>query len=113
MFSRCWRCCRLPSGPFLGLTKRIEELQAQQAGANHKRLIQRTKCTYVDRRLRAEEKLGPPTQNVSCPAGRLDGFHACKIDQSQLREDILNGMFNLDYSEEESLKRAQEPSSSD
>ena len=95
------------------ITKRIEQLQEQQAAENHKRLVRRTKCTYADRRQRAEEKLGTPIPDVPCPAGRLDGFHVCKIDQSQLRDDILTGMLYLDYSEEQCLKRAQESSSSD
>ena len=101
------------SGGVGWLTKRIEQLQEQQAAANHKRLVLRTKCTYEDRRQRAEENLGPPTPDVPCPAGRLDDFHVCKIDQSQLRKDILSGMLYLDYSEEECLKRAQKSSSSD
>ena len=101
------------SGVVGWLSKRIEQLQEQQAAENHKRLVLRTKCTYADRRQRAEEKLGPPIPDVPCPAGRLDGFHVCKIDQSQLREDILNGMLLLDYSEEECLKSAQESSTSD
>ena len=101
------------SGGVGWLAKRLEQLQEQQAAASHKRLVLRTKCTYADRRRRAEAELGPPTPEVPCPAGRLDGFHVCKIDQSQLREDILNGMLYLDYSEEECLKRAQKPSSSE
>ena len=49
------------------ISRRIEQLQAQQAAKNHERLVLKTKCTYADRRRRLEEELGPPPEQVPCP----------------------------------------------
>jgi len=95
------------------ISRRIDQLQAQQAAEKHERLVLKTKCTYADRRRRAEEKAGPPTKQVPCPTPWPSGYHPCKVNVAAARRLYLDGQMRLDHSEEACLKRAQESSSSD
>ena len=94
------------STPVAWLHGEVTRFQALRAASNYKRLVLKTKCTYADRRKRAEQELGPLKPNVPCPAGDVIGWHPCKFDQKANRRNLLENMLSLDFTEEACLKQA-------